>query len=95
MGDMGEDPFVSMGALKNRSSIGHFNDGSKDNPSISREIFGVRLKKRRRAVLGDPPQGLFQQSHRWLVSKAPQRPGDGIKARRPSWYPRVLMVKVI
>jgi hypothetical protein len=45
-----------MGVLKNRSSIGFFNDGFKDNPSISREIFGVRL------FLGDTPQGLFQQS---------------------------------
>jgi hypothetical protein len=51
------------GVLKNRSSIGFFNCGFKDNPSISREIFGVRLLKRRKAVLGDPPQGLFQQSH--------------------------------
>jgi hypothetical protein len=36
--------------------IGFFNDGFKDNPSISREIFGARQ------FLGDPPQGLFQQS---------------------------------
>jgi hypothetical protein len=53
---------VRMGVLKNRSSIGFFNDGFKDNPSISRKIFGVRLLKRRNAALGDPPQGLFQQS---------------------------------
>jgi hypothetical protein len=44
-----------LGVLKNRSSIGFFNDGFKDNPSISREIFGVRLLKRRKAVRGDPP----------------------------------------
>jgi hypothetical protein len=51
-----------MGVLKNRSSIGFFNDGFKDNPSIYKEIFGVRPLKRRKAVLGDPPQGLLQQS---------------------------------
>jgi hypothetical protein len=73
------------GVLKIRSPIGFFNDDFKVNPTISREIFGVRLLKRPKAVLGDLPRGLFQQSQIGRYVKEPSGQRRASPCLPPTW----------